>query len=1415
VSGSFDGLLDPLVSEWFQTEVGEPTDVQLQAWSTISQGQDTLVAAPTGSGKTLAAFTWWLNELIVDAARGELQEATRVIYISPLKALGNDIKRNLELPLQQLKERATAAGVDLSEIRVATRSGDTPASQRNLMIRKPPHILITTPESFYIMLTAARSREFLKSADAVIVDEIHAVAQDKRGSHLALSLERLDLLCKKKVQRIGLSATQKPISAIARLLVGNGRKTDDGQPNCTIVDAGHRRDWELSVFDPGIPLGPIATHEIRGQINDEIVAQAAKYRSTLVFVNTRRLAERIAHELTQRLGEGKVATHHGSLSKETRLAAEQGLKLGEVPIVVATASLELGIDIGHVDLVCHIGAPRALATLLQRIGRSGHQKGGISRGILFPLTRDELVQCAAAVKASHEGQLDELIIPKKPLDILAQQVVATVAGEEEIDTETMFTTVKNADPYTDLTRETFEEILDMLTDGVASSRGRRGTHLHRDRVNEVLRPRRGARLAAITSGGAIPDVADYDVIEEPQGNFVGKVNEDFAIESMAGNIFLLGNTSWRITRIEAGKVRVVNASGAPPTIPFWTGEAPARTAELSEALSELREEVGELLPDEAAAKRWLQDVGAVTEGGAEQIVDYISEAKQALGTLPTTKRVVAERFFDESGGMQLVVHSPFGARINRAWGLSLRKRFCVNFDFELQAAATDDGIVLSLGDQHSFPLNSIFGFVRAATAEDTLVQALLPSPMFENRWRWNATRSLALLRHSGGKKVPMPLIRMRAEDLLAAVFPEQVACQENTVGPIHPPDHPLVNETVDNCLREAMDIDSLKDLLLQIEAGEIELVSVETPAPSPLSHEILNANPYAFLDDAPLEERRARAVSLRRTDPSLAGGAGALDQEAIDSVVESASPDIRNPEELHDLLVTVGIVPTSYAAQWNEHIDELRSSGRATVATFGDAMAYVAAESLPTVTAAIPGVSLDPPLSVPKTLAGRPSPSEQEARKDILRGWLGIVGPTTAGELAKFLGLETSLVDATLLHLEGTGAVMRGSFRKHIGEVEWCDRRLLARIHRLTIQTLRAEIEPVPAADMMRFLFRWQHVADGTQLHGQEGVAEVIRQLQGMELPAPSWDEHIMPARIRSYDRGDLDRLCLSGIAVWGRFAPPEPDAEPNGRKQSANRATPISFVLRDQLQTFSQGSRDFDPDTFSTAAQDVAAYLGSNGPSFLQDVISGTKRLPTEVDEALWELVSGGLVTGDGVVGLRRLLADGRQKQRRRLRSVTNPRSKQAYLPSGRWSLLQTSAKELTYDEKVEAFTRQLLLRYGVVFRELLSRERNAPPWRVIARLLRSWEAQQRVRGGRFVAGFTGEQFAIPEAVESLRAVRRNKGAEEVVIIGAADPLNLVGIVTVGDRISSQSKASIRFRNGVFDTVGDRVLLEREATTA
>ncbi|MBV8723973.1 MAG: DEAD/DEAH box helicase, partial [Candidatus Eremiobacteraeota bacterium] len=1215
-----DGF-SPLVRDWFGAAFGPPTEPQAQGWPTIREGHDVVIAAPTGSGKTLAAFTHALDDLVRRAASGDLPERTLVVYVSPLKALSNDIRENLEKPLEQMLALAAQQGVALAEIRTAVRTGDTTPAQRQRMLKNPPHVLVTTPESLFILLTAERSRRLFAGVRTVIVDEIHAVANSKRGSHLALTLARLDDLIAREggtaPQRIGLSATVHPLHDVARFL----------SPNARVVNVGHRRAMELSVEVPSDELGPVASKEMWSEIYDRVADQIRAHRTTLIFVGTRRMSERAAFALNERLGEGFVMPHHGSLARELRFDVERRLRAGELRAVVATASLELGIDIGSVDLVVQLGSPRSIAVALQRVGRSGHWIKAIPKGIFYVTTRDELLECAALVRAIRSGELDALTIPNAPLDILAQQIVASCA-QHEWGLDELFETIRKAYPYRSLARSDFDSVVSMLADGISTSRGRSGTFLHVDRVNGRIRARRGARLAALTCGGAIPDTANFNVVLEPDGHVIGTLDEDFAIESMAGDIFLLGTNSWRVRRVEAGVVRVEDAHGAPPSVPFWNGEGYGRTLELSREVCAVRKAIDERTDD--AAHDWLAQECSLDRAGAEQAVAYLRAGKAILGAVPTQQTVVAERFFDEGGGMQLVLHTPFGARVNRAWGLALRKKFCRSFNLELQAAATDNGIVLSLTDQHAFPLEIVFEFVKSASAEDTLKQALLPAPMFAARWRWNATRALAILRFSGGRKVPPQLVRMRADDLVAAVFPDQAACAENLTGPIRIPDHVLVRETIDNCLREAMDVDGLIDVLRGIESGQVRTAAIDTPEPSVFCHEILNANPYAYLDDAPLEERRARAVTLRRTTRDDGDGTGKLDPAAIAEVSAESWPVVRDADELHDALTTLIVLPPVPA--WQSWFEELVEQRRATSlhlssrAESRDGALWTCAERLALARIAYRDATIAPHIA--EIVSGELPESRDEAAAEVLRGWLECSGPVTVASLAERLAIEPSAIEAALMRLETQGQVLRGRFSGDDAAEEFCNRRVLARIHRLTIGRLRREIEPVTSAQFVAFLQRWQHVAPGSRLHGVDGTLQVVRQLEGYELPAAAWEASVLPSRIAGYRPEYLDRLCYAGDVMWGRLTPHpalEPRTGDHASKVRPTRLAPISLFLRANGEELIV-RREANDAALSHAAREVLERIEQLRAPFFPEIARSTKRLPSEVEEALWQLIAAGL---------------------------------------------------------------------------------------------------------------------------------------------------------------------------------------------
>jgi ATP-dependent Lhr-like helicase len=1382
-------LFHPATAKWFSQTFAGATEAQLRAWPVIARGQHTLVAAPTGSGKTLSAFMWAIDTLNREAVRGGLVDTTKVVYVSPLKALSNDIRKNLEEPLEGI--RSCFGDMELGDpvVRAMVRTGDTPPYQRQSMAKRPPHILVTTPESLYLLLTSESGRKSLGSVETVIIDEIHALAGNRRGSHLALSLERLEALCEKPPQRIGLSATQKPIETVAEFLVGRGDSR-----TCEIVDEGHQRPLDLGMELPSSPVEAVMANEVWDEIYDRIAGLIEQHQTTLVFVNTRRLAERLTLHLSERLGEGNVTSHHGSLSTKMRLKAEQQLKSGEIKAMVATASLELGIDIGDIDLVCQIGSTHALSTFLQRVGRAGHQVGGLPKGRIFPTSRDDLVECVALLKGLHKHQLDALEVPEKPKDVLAQQIVAETAAKEWHQDE-LFETLGRAYPYRDLSKDEFEEVVHMLADGFTSKRGRRGAHIYHDAVNRKIRGRKGARITALTSGGAIPENADYRVLMEPTGLFVGTINEDFAIESLPGDVFQLGNASWEILKVEQGVVRVADAHGRPPTIPFWLGEAPSRTDELSFLVSELRTELEPIvdLPEEAVAL--LLEVPGVNKAAAIQIVEYLAATKRALGALPTQNTVIAERFFDEAGGMQLVLHSPFGGRINRAWGLALRKTFCRSFNFELQAAANEDAIVLSLGQQHSFPLEDVFKFLHPNKAKNTLVQALLDAPMFQTRWRWNTTRSLAIPRFRMGKKVPVPIQRMEAEDFIAAVFPDQLACLENIAGDREIPDHPLVQQTIDDCLIEAMDIDGFEQLLHRLSTGDLQGLARDVPEPSPLSHEILNARPYAFLDDAPLEERRTRAVMTRRSlEPRSAGDLGALDTAAIDRVCSEAALDASSADELHDSLLLVGVLPAAQVEQndWQSLVDALVKEGRCTSFQAGERAYWVAAERAPMVEAAYGIDTLVPAVTVPERQMRDWTP--EEAHREIVRGWMEVLGPVTEAGLSEHLLLDATVISQSLIALEGEGFVLRGAFRPTEIQLQWCNRRLLARIHNLTLHRLRAEIEPVSCAQYLRFLVQWQHLDIASRARGPEGLRAVLEQLDGYSASAGAWEGHILAGRTKGYSPAWLDQLCLAGELGWARVDRPTVTKE--GRRSGGPvNNSPITLYHRDHAGFWAQRHSSDEP-VLSGSARRVFDVLKLRGASFFKELLKHSGLLNMQVEEALGELVSQGLVTADSYAGLRALLVapSRRRRDRRRQRKPIVGRVEAA----GRWSIIDFDTPDHEEEELAMEQARILLRRWGVVFRKVLERETNILPWRELTRALRRMEARGEIRGGRFVAGFSGEQFALPEAVGTMRKVRRENPSGELIRISASDPLNLAGILVGETRITSIAQNWLVLRDGL-----------------
>ena len=1495
----------PLIEEWFLARFGAPTEPQIAGWPLIAKRENVLIAAPTGSGKTLTAFMACIDQLLKRALNNELPDEMSVIYVSPLRALSNDMHRNLSEPLEEIHALAQQKGIDLPKIRVGLRTGDTSSSARASIVRRPPHILVTTPESLYLLLTAEKGRAAIRTTTTLIVDEIHALVRDKRGSHLALSMERLEALTAAhfaahvrppapslfpnetheipphRLQRIGLSATQRPIERVARFLSGYGdaaitvgsEAADDSSnpttppefepvesmdspvenslPPCAIVDIGHQRQLDLAIEIPPSELGAVCMHEQWDEVMDRMVELINDHRSTLIFVNTRRMSERVTHHLTERLGEDSVGAHHGSLSASIRLETERRLKEGQIKAVVATASLELGIDVGYIDLVVQMGSPRSISAMLQRIGRSGHSLGLVPRGRLFALTRDELIECMALTRSVKRGTLDKVRIPQAPLDILAQHIVSETCGQEW-HVDELYDLLRRADPYHKLSREDFDCTLDYLSEGIARTNGRGKVYLHFDRVGRRIRARKGARISAASNGGAIPETGLFRVVSHPDGVVVGSLDEEFAVESSRGDIFLLGNTSWRIMHVRGSDVTVADAQGAPPTIPFWQGEAPGRTLELSSEVSALRAELETRVETPNDAVRWLQEETFCCTRGAEQTVEYVRAQKAAVGLLPTQNRIVFERFFDETGGMQLVVHAPFGAAINRAWGFSMRKRFCVSFDFELQATADDDGFILSLGPQHSFPLESLFPMLTSINAQGLLEQAILTNPIFQVRWRWNVTRALQVDRMRSGKRVPPNLQRFRAEDLLSAVFPALTGCQEEHTGDHILPDHPLARQTMVDCLNETIDIGGLQSVLQRVEAGEFNFIARDTREPSPFSYQLLNANPYAFLDGGEVQERRARAVSTRRSlTVDSVSDLGRLNPDAILQVTREAAPFIRDADELHDaLLGRIVLWQSEQQPGWTRWLDELRDAQRITTITRADGVTgIVSAERLAAVRAVYPDAICNPELPNPPGV--RTDWQETEGRVSMVRGLLETCGPVTTGEVSQLLSFTHAQTHATMEALEGEGIVLRGRFRNrpadalnHISEptsaatpdTEWCHRRLLARIHRLTMQGLRAEIQPVSVDVFMRFLLRYHGLVTGTRKQLANGVYETVAMLQGLDIPLAAWEKHVLPARVQDYEPAWLDELCMTGEVGWGRLFPPaKSTVRENGSTASWTKIVPISFWLRSDRNWLLCTQSPPDSITrVSPEAQSIYQLLAERGAIFSMEAAEQLGLNTADFSRAMGELVRSGFATADSLSGLRRLVDDTPQ-QKNLLRS-RNPllRKRDPASGSGRWSLWRRAADESPgqseeqpsageaipsaknlparsapatvlsvhnqedFDKAMEQWAWQLLRRWGVIFKDLLTRESGAPNWFQLLRVYRRLEARGEIRGGRFIAGVAGEQFAAGDVVRQLRDLRETSGDTHPTIVSAADPLNLVGILTDHPRVPSTTNNRVAWLDGI-----------------
>ena len=1399
----------PAVRSWFSTTFETETPVQAAAWEKIRSGKDVLIAAPTGSGKTFAAFLCAINDLVQQSELRPLADLVQVLYVSPLKALSNDIDRNLQQPLEGIDRWLQEQQGCVSGIRTAVRTGDTTPGERQRMIRKPPQILVTTPESLYLLLTSDSGRSMLGGVNTVIVDEIHAVAGSKRGSHLSLSLARLDALVATPPRRIGLSATQKPIKLIANFLTGGKA--------CEIVDTGHQRERDLQLQLPESPLMPVMANEVWEEIYDRLETLIDEHHTTLIFVNTRRLAERLARHLAERIGEDAVTAHHGSLSRDHRLQAEKSLKDGRLRALVATASLELGIDIGHIDLVCQIGSPGSISAFIQRVGRAGHAVGEIPKGRLFPTTRNDLVESIALLLSVRDGELDRVSIPTAPLDVLAQQLIAEVSAREW-DTRPLYAMVRSAWPYRNLEQKDFDQVIDMVAAGYATRRGRRAAFLYHDAINGKLRPRPNARLTALQNGGAIPDHFDYEVVMLPQGYRIGSLNEDFAFESIPGDIFQLGNTSYRILKIEQGRVLVEDAKGQPPNIPFWFGEVPGRSDELSLSVSNLRHDFEQRLEQSGIGETaaWLMDQG-IESAAAEQAVSYMAGVRDALGCIPTQDRIVFERFFDDTGDMHLVIHAPLGSGIMRAWGLSLRKRFCRHFNFELQAAALEDSLILSLGETHSFETQDVPAFLKSASVKNVLIQALLDAPMFELRWRWTATIALAVQRMRNGQKLPPQWQRNQAEDLVAVVFPDQIACLENIRGEREIPDHPLVRQTIDDCLTESMDIKGLEDFLQRIEAGLIDIRCLDLTAPSPLSAEIINARPYAFLDDGDAENRRTRAISHTADDLANAATLSIISVSATEQVKAEAWIQPRNPDELHDGLLQLGFLTqgeynsgcssngaTGDAALWGKWFNALAGEMRACRLRvrspgLGSRAWWVATERLEEFQSLHEDAEIQPDPSAVFESQGGFDP--QQALVELLRARLSGLGPVDVATLAEDFGLEISVIEQGLMALqsEGYAIVMnpppRGSKPDADARqsVTWCERRLLARIHRYSRERRRKATRPVPPAAYMRFLLDWHGLGEPA---GE--LEQVLGLLEGWTAPVAAWEQGLLASRCADYSPQRLDEQFLSGFVTWFR---PLGQA-PNARQLVA--ATPITIVPRRHTGAWQGDNPDVANVPEGVGAR-LLQTLEKNGAMFSDDLEHESGLLRPQFEQAIAALIARGLITADAFSPLRWLIRPEAEK-RKQQKAMRRRRMSPAGAMLGRWSAVGTAThadREETFPEqaRLAVLCETLLRRYGVVFRAVLERETLLPPWRQLLRYLRRMEDRGEVHGGRFVDGFSGEQFALPEAVGLLRRHATMPDQEQLRVINATDPLNLGGIITAG--VKTPAKA------------GNRILLENGAPAA
>lgn len=1394
----------PIVRRWFTETLGAPSPPQERGWPAIAEGTHTLILAPTGTGKTLAAFLWELNELITEGQRAPLPNAVQILYVSPLKALGNDIHRNLELPLAELARRFEEAGEPFPEIRVAVRSGDTKPAARARMLRVTPHILITTPESLNILLTTERGRTLFPGVRAVIVDEIHAVAGTKRGVHLALTLERLDALCvsqgRDAPQRIGLSATQRPLDEIARFLGGcEQRPPDDDPPPGTIafrpvsvIDCGLVKPMDLTVRAPVPDLT-----QVGGSVWPAVAALALdairSHRTTLVFVNNRAQAERIAARLNELAGTELARAYHGSMSRERRLELERALKAGELPALVTTSSLELGIDIGAVDLVLQLQSPKRVSAGLQRVGRAGHRLGDVSHGIIVPTHRDDLAECAALAAAMIAGEVEATRVPQNALDVLAQSLVA-IASAEETTADAMYALVRRSYPYHRLTRSAFDETLAMLAGKYPSDLATElEPRLTWDRATGRVAGSRGSRMMAIISGGTIPDRGLYTV-NLPDRTRLGELDEEFVHESRVGDVFQLGSATWRIATVEHDRVVVVPAPGAPARMPFWHGEFSTRSVDLSRRVGRLRRELASGdLDDTALAAAYHCD-----EASIRNLRSYVGDQRASTGVVPDDQTVVVEHFRDETGAVRIVVHSIFGGRVNAPWGMALaqRMREALGDHVDVQVQTSDDGIMLRLPDLGDAPPVQLLLDLTPADAERRVIDEVGSSPLFGARFRMNAGRALLLPRGSPRRRMPLWLQRLKALDLLETVrqFPT----------------FPILVETYREVLQDAFDVSALVQVLQSIADRQINIRVVETDRASPFAAGLQFAfvMDWLYVDDTPRAERAASWLAVDRSMlDELMGADGAGVDEATERALAAVVAERR------------GTAPRRQARDADALAHLLDRAGDLTLDELRARVAPVEVRRSvddPVAVLVAAGRAVEFPVNGPdaptriipadeRARYAAAASGERAARREILARYLALAGPVTVAEVRERYAWPGRWIETRLTDWQRAGRLVRGAFRQGVAGPEWCSRSLLERARRRALAALRAEISPTDMPTFAAFLQRWQHVDPRDRLDGEAGVATAVQQLAGLARPAAGWERDVLPARVDHYEPTWLSRVAGTGGVVWA-----------GGQRQDAARAPSVAAGVPPALVTvrfFERGTGALWLDSqaapqLSDGAAAVRDVLARQGASFLADLQAATGLGLFATRDALRELVAVGLVTNDTAEALREVVraralplrprrdapdptrwlpadftpSTGRVVQRR-VNVPRLPRWRRPDLPGpagasgwvGRWSLIAsagTLGPVLPEDAHAAAIAQQWLIRYGIVARDWWRRERPPVGWRAIYRELKRMEYRGEVRRGYFVDGLGGAQFALPDAVERLRAARDDADAP-VIAFAASDPAN------------------------------------------